>query len=274
MLADFGLAKTIEHVGPDVPLVSGVTSAALTHAGAILGTPAYLAPEQARGEPVDFRADMYSLGVTLYEALSGQPPFTGGDASALLRQHVEQTPIAPRVLVPSLRAPVDALVLRLMEKRPEARFASYGDLRAAIEAAREKPTVAATFFVRAVALGIDLAAIGVYAGLITAISHSATLGWILSALSFGALERVWSTPGKKLMRVRVVDRKGDLPSWAAMLLRSVVRLSGPIVIALDLDVLHASVLRALVFAAALLAWGIALALGVHDRAARTREVFV
>jgi uncharacterized RDD family membrane protein YckC len=277
MLADFGLAKTIHHAptAGAPPPASPLASGQLTHAGAILGTPAYLAPEQARGEPVDFRADMYSLGVTLYEALTGQPPFTGGAASELLRQHVEQAPIAPRVLAPRLRAPVDGLVLRLLEKRPEARFASYAELRGAIEAAREKPTVPATLFVRAVALGIDLAAIGVYALVVGAITGSATVGWVVSALSFGALERAWSTPGKKLMRLRVVDRKGDPPSWGAMLLRSVLRVGGLVVIAFDHDALsRAGALKALVFVVALLGWAVALALGAHDRAARTREVFV
>jgi len=274
MLADFGLAKTIEHApSVDVAHASGATSAGLTHAGAVLGTPAYLAPEQARGATVDFRADMYSLGATLYEALTGQPPFTGDSAAALLRQHVEQAPIAPRVLVPSLRAPVDALVTRLLEKRPEARFASYAELRAAIQAAREKPTVPATFFVRGVALALDLALVGLYSTFFSLVSHSLAFGWVVSALGFGALERAWSTPGKKLMRLRVVDAKGELPSWGAMILRSAVRLSGPIVMSLDLDVVpHAGALRGSIFGLAFVVWAIALALKLPDRAARTREV--
>src|SRR5208283_2791697 len=92
MLADFGLAKTIDHApisagGTSASPAAPTTSGVLTQAGAILGTPAYLAPEQAQGAVVDFRADMYSLGATLYEALVGKPPFIGEDASALLRQH-------------------------------------------------------------------------------------------------------------------------------------------------------------------------------------------
>ena len=123
MLADFGLAKTVDHapIAGDGASSSGT---ALTHAGAIVGTPAYLAPEQARGENVDLRADMYSLGVTLYEALTGQPPFTGTTASALLLQHVHEAPIPPRVLAPSVRPAVEALVLRLLEKDPASRFAT------------------------------------------------------------------------------------------------------------------------------------------------------
>lgn len=276
MLADFGLAKTIaaDEAAPGLAPPTGPNTAELTHAGAIVGTPAYLAPEQARGEPVDFRADMYSLGATLYEALTGQPPFTGAGARALLRAHVEQAPLAPRVLAPSLRASVDALVSRLLEKRPEARFASYAELRRAIDAARERPTAPATRFVRAVAFVVDLALVAAEAGIFTALTHSAAFGWTFSALGLGALERAWSTPGKKLMRLRVVDRKGETPSWAAMIARSALRFSGAIVLGLDADVLHASGVREVVVALALVGWLVVLAARVQDRATGTREVFV
>jgi serine/threonine-protein kinase len=288
MLADFGLAKNVNALDAPVSSRSAASgdrratedaSGQLTRAGAILGTPAYLAPEQARGETVDFRADMYSLGVTLYEALTGQPPFTGEGARALLLQHIGETPIAPRVLAPSVRPVVDALVLRLLEKNPAARFASYAELRAAIDAARAKPTVPATFFVRLVAFVIDLAAVAIYASVIFLITKSAAVGWIASAASFGALERAWSTPGKKLLRVRVVDAKGDPPSWATMIARSMLRLAGPIVASIDLDFIGANGLHPepiasrIIFPLALLAWAIAIGLSLHARVTRTREVF-
>ena len=281
MLADFGLAKVVNvsrSVGDHAPIAresGSVNASALTHAGAILGTPAYLAPEQARGESVDFRADMYSLGVTLYEALTGHPPFTGENASALLRQHVSEAPIAPRVLAPKLRPSVESLVMRLLAKDPAARFSSYAELRASIDAAREKPTAPATFFVRAVAFAIDLAVLGTYAAILGEMLHVAALGWLIGSLQFGALERVWSTPGKKLMRLRVVDEKGDTPSWRRSLLRSVVRASGPIVMALDLDVLgQTGIAESLIFVVALVGWTVVVLLKLQDRVARTREVFV
>jgi uncharacterized RDD family membrane protein YckC/predicted Ser/Thr protein kinase len=287
LLADFGLAKTVSLDGPssaettDAPEKSGT----LTRAGAILGTPAYLAPEQARGEAVDFRADMYSLGVTLYEALAGQPPFTGENAAALLRQHVQEEPIHPRALAPHVRPVLWAFVMRLLAKKPEARFASYAELRAAITDAREKTAVPATFFVRAVALAIDLAAVGLYAAIVygLVLTKSAAIPWLVSVLSFGALERVWSTPGKKLMRLRVVDRRGDPPSWSLVLTRSVLRFFGPILMALDADVvrtmLHLHRADQVITGVSFFAWVIALAIGLrgrplHDRVLKTREVFV
>ena len=284
MLADFGLAKNVTVM--DAPSEaapasgkSGDVSGALTRAGAILGTPAYLAPEQARGEAVDFRADMYSLGVTLYEALTGQPPFTGEGARALLHQHMNETPIAPRVLAPRVRPAVEALVLRLLAKDPAARFASYPELRAAIADARVKPTVAATLFVRLVALTIDLAAIGIYASVVLLITKSSALGWLVSAASFGALERVWSTPGKKLMRLRVTDEQGDPPSWAAMIARSMLRVGGPVLMSIDFDLigpngLHTEPLASgIVTVIAFFGWIASLSLSLHSRLTRTREVF-
>jgi serine/threonine-protein kinase len=284
LLADFGLAKTVTLDGvisaptTDAPEKSGT----LTRAGAILGTPAYLAPEQARGDTVDFRADMYALGVTLYEALAGQPPFTGENAAALLRQHLNEEPIKPRTLAPHLRPAVEALVMKLLAKQPEARFASYPELRAAIEAAREKSLVPATFFVRFVAFAIDFLAIATYGGAIMLLTSRPSLAWVVSTLSFGALERAWSTPGKKLMHLRVVDRLGDPPSWSGMLLRSVLRFFGVVVMGLSDDVLdkalHLHRADQIVDTVALVAWFIALAIGItgrplHDRILGTREVF-
>ena len=284
LLADFGLAKTVTLDGAigapttDAPEKSGT----LTRAGAILGTPTYLAPEQARGDAVDFRADMYALGVTLYEALAGQPPFTGENAAALLRQHLNEEPIKPRTLAPHLRPAVEALVMKLLAKQPEARFASYPELRAAIDGAREKPAVPATFFVRVVAFAIDLAAISAYATVVLLLTRTSTLAWVVSVLSFAALERVWSTPGKKLMRLRVVDRRGDPPSWSTVIARSVLRFFGPIAMAISADVLgkmlHLRRADDVVTAACSFAWLIALAIGIggrplHDRVLRTREVF-
>jgi eukaryotic-like serine/threonine-protein kinase len=99
---------------------------------AIVGTPRYMAPEQSRGEPVDFRADMYALGVTLHHLVAGTPPFGGRTVSELVAQHLDEA--RPRFADGS--AVLETLCDRLMAKRPADRFASYAELLASLEHAR------------------------------------------------------------------------------------------------------------------------------------------
>lgn len=112
VLCDFGLARAL----------SG--GADLSATNQVLGTPHYFSPEQARGEPLDGRADLYALGVTLYRAATGRLPFEGDDWYNVARQHVESTPPAPTTVVDTISAPFEAIILRLLAKRPEERFAS------------------------------------------------------------------------------------------------------------------------------------------------------
>lgn len=113
-LLDFGLAR--------------VDDSGLTQAGAILGTPAYMAPEQARGQPVDHRCDLYSLGGVLYRMLTGERPFPGNDQYAVLLALTTTTPIAPHELNPAVPPGLSRLVMRLLEKSPESRPQSAGDV--------------------------------------------------------------------------------------------------------------------------------------------------
>jgi serine/threonine-protein kinase len=123
---DFGIAK----LGASAP-----SGAALTNVGAILGTPDYMAPEQALGGTVDARADLYAIGVMLYELLTGEPPFKGG-AVTLLRQHIlDAVPELPAPVSSRVPPGLQALVTRLMQKEPSARLASANDLVAAIDEA-------------------------------------------------------------------------------------------------------------------------------------------
>ena len=105
---DFGLAKN-----PEMEL---------TQSAVIMGTAKYMSPEQATGSPVDIRSDLYSLGIVLYELSTGQPPFTGESPTAVMYQHVHQTPRPPRELNPDIPEDVEVLILKLMAKNPKERF--------------------------------------------------------------------------------------------------------------------------------------------------------
>jgi len=108
LLADFGLAKQVAAAeDPSVEASSGPAASglAITRAGTLVGTPAYAAPEQATGASVDHRADVYAIGVTLYEAVCGHLPFTAPTLPELVEQHRSEPPLSPRTVVPELGGP-------------------------------------------------------------------------------------------------------------------------------------------------------------------------
>jgi tetratricopeptide (TPR) repeat protein len=113
--------------------------ARISQAGLVLGTPSYMAPEQALGHKVDARTDLYALGVLLYELTTGRVPFAGSDALTVLSQHVHAPPVPPRVLRPDLPRALELLILRLLEKHPDARFQTATDVAAALRRAFEEP---------------------------------------------------------------------------------------------------------------------------------------
>src|SRR5579863_2609480 len=121
---DFGLAKvTPASAGDSDPETSPTLSMRATQIGMILGTAAYMSPEQARGRPVDKRADIWAFGVVLYEMLTGQPPFTGDDVTEILASVVKTEPDFSRV-----PAQVRPLLQRCLEKEPKKRLRDIGDL--------------------------------------------------------------------------------------------------------------------------------------------------
>lgn len=125
-MMDFGLAKLL------------AVSSPLTETGMVLGTPAYMAPEQWRGDPVDARTDVYALGVILYEMVCGQPPFESADTPfTLMYKHLNDTPVPPRAILPSLPEGVDAVILRALAKDPAGRYPTAGALARAFAAALE-----------------------------------------------------------------------------------------------------------------------------------------
>src|SRR4051812_17931123 len=124
LLADFGLVKSAE------------PGSLHTATGTVLGTVDYMAPEQAQAQPVDGRADLYSLGVVAYQLLSGRLPFRGSSPTEVLFKHAYEAPPPLVEVAPEVPAEVAAVVSKLLAKSPGNRFQSCAEVRAALEAAR------------------------------------------------------------------------------------------------------------------------------------------
>lgn len=125
---DFGIAKVTSDEGE-----GGGKN--LTRTGMIFGTPEYMSPEQAKGEKVDHRVDVYALGIILYELLTGRVPFTADTFMGILTKHMFEPPAAPSTVVPSIEVPeqVEAIILKALQKDREYRFQSMEEMGAAIE---------------------------------------------------------------------------------------------------------------------------------------------
>jgi beta-lactam-binding protein with PASTA domain/predicted Ser/Thr protein kinase len=115
----------------------------MTETGSIMGTAQYLSPEQAQGQPVSARSDLYSIGVLLYELLTGRVPFDAESPVTIALKQVSEAPVPPSQLNPAISPALEAVVLRALEKDPGFRFADADEFIAALEAARAEPTVVA-----------------------------------------------------------------------------------------------------------------------------------
>ncbi|MFI6034024.1 Stk1 family PASTA domain-containing Ser/Thr kinase [Streptomyces sp. NPDC051315] len=139
---DFGIARAMGDAGMT-----------MTQTAAVIGTAQYLSPEQAKGEQVDARSDLYSTGCLLYELLTVRPPFVGDSPVAVAYQHVREEPQAPSVFDPEITPEMDAIVLKALVKDPNYRYQSADEMRADIEACLDGQPVAATAAMGSVGYG-------------------------------------------------------------------------------------------------------------------------
>jgi hypothetical protein len=248
---DFGLvAGTPDHGGgePGGPVAQTT----------LAGTPLYMAPEQARGEPIDFRADIYALGATLYQLVTGRPPFQAKTAAELRTLHETAVrPSIPRgVVARTQSAALDTLIARMMAPRPEDRFASYDDLLRAIELVSTQYTRPAGFWARSMAQAID----GLLLIIVIALARALLVGdgdvpfglYVMPALVLYeviAIGRWGSTIGTSLFELQVAGVDGGKPGWKRAL-RRVLAMLGPLLaigwIEMALDASDLTLLRNIV----------------------------
>jgi eukaryotic-like serine/threonine-protein kinase len=181
---DFGIARA---------LASGATT--MTQTSAVIGTAQYLSPEQARGEAVDARSDVYAAGCVLFELVCGHPPFVGDSPVSVAYQHVREAPPTPSDINPDVTPPLDAIVLKALSKNPLNRYQSAGEMRADLLRAVAGRPVTATPVLRedeTMAMGPSAAPTMVSGGAAAARPIPARVGdprqrrassWVIAALS-------------------------------------------------------------------------------------------
>ncbi|MGI9615402.1 MAG: Stk1 family PASTA domain-containing Ser/Thr kinase [Acidimicrobiales bacterium] len=125
-VTDFGIARAF-----------GGEDDELTQTGSVMGTASYFSPEQAQGKSVDPRSDLYSLGIVLFEMMTGEPPFSGSSPVSIAYKHVQEQPPLASSLNPSVPAPLDTVIDRLLAKDPADRYAAAEDVRADLRRFRE-----------------------------------------------------------------------------------------------------------------------------------------
>jgi uncharacterized RDD family membrane protein YckC len=202
--------------------------------GSFLGTPLYVAPEQARGEPVDHRADMYALGATFFHLLTGRPPFVGSSHAEVIRRVNEEPAPDLRGLTGKAPRGLRQVIDRLLSKAPGERYERYDDLIAALEKARPRQETPAGFWVRAVAVAMDALVAALVAAPLQWWLPQEVLVFLVVAGVYLWVALSWQgmTLGMWVLRLRVTTEDDARPSWRRALVRLVLQFWGPVGVAL------------------------------------------
>ncbi len=204
-IADFGVAKPV-----------GGTDSKITRDGAVVGSPLYMAPEQAKGDEIDHRADMYSVGCTFFHLLAGAPPFDAKTPVAVISKHLTEAPPMLASAAPEVPKRLASIVERLMAKEPSGRFASYDELIAELEAAAPEKVRHGGFWVRGAAVGIDVALASLVIGFLGLPGLFVHLAYVSVAHATRG-----QTLGKLLMNLRVRSTDGSSLGFGRSLARTV-----------------------------------------------------
>ncbi|HEX6739335.1 MAG TPA: protein kinase, partial [Vicinamibacteria bacterium] len=210
-IGDFGLSRTLE------------VDTKLTTTGVFMGTPAYSSPEQVRAEPLDFRADLYSAGATLYTLLAGDVPFPGSQLGPVLARILSDPPPLLARGTARLPAGLDRVVQRLMAKERDKRYPSYEAARAALLPYSSQGLTVASLAKRFAAVVVDnLLMVPATVGTM-ALLQTTLVTPLIDFVYYLCLEGRWgSSLGKRLFRLRVVAASGGEAGWGAVALRSAV----------------------------------------------------
>jgi len=165
---DFGLAKLVESsTSPDD---STLTASALTYDGVLVGTPAYMSPEQAQSGKLDARSDIFSFGSVIYEMVTGQKPFPGDSHFCVISKIVNEDPIPPRRLCVAISPDLERLIVRCLRKDPARRYQTMADLKVALQDMEEEKTTRRKELLQSVRQGV-------WAASLLATLAAAFLGW-------------------------------------------------------------------------------------------------
>ncbi|MGA8370234.1 MAG: Stk1 family PASTA domain-containing Ser/Thr kinase, partial [Acidimicrobiales bacterium] len=190
-VTDFGIARAVN------------TEESLTQTGAVMGTATYFSPEQAEGMGVDSRTDIYSLGVVLFEMVTGRPPFLGDTPVAVASKHVRDHPPSPRELNPSIPPTFEAIILKAMDKNPDFRYATAEELRADLLRFNEGRDV--------------LAAHEDHTGMVAGLGATGVMGGMAATQAVGAVGATQSVPSQSADYADEEPRRNRTRTYAIIL---------------------------------------------------------